>query len=129
MVLKYRDKPWDYNHLIINPGILAQDIIANIADFESNDYFPFEFLSSKSSLTFQDISENADYPWTWFSVGKNSNIFNVTSCDPDYTNLAISILAANKIKRKWFTCITNPDYKVCKRRLLRELQEDVNVSI
>jgi hypothetical protein len=36
---------------------------------------------------------------------------------------AKTLLSANKIKRAWKRCISNPSYKICKSRLLREFSE------
>jgi hypothetical protein len=40
-----------------------------------------------------------------------------------YATNKMQIDASNKIKKAWFRAITNPQYTICKKRLLREFYE------
>jgi type IV secretory pathway VirB6-like protein len=78
-------------------------------------------VSKNPNITLKIIEDNPDKPWDWFYISKNQNIF---KCSP--TNKVIKSItkwhAANVIKRRWFKCITDPAYVICRKRLVREFE-------
>jgi hypothetical protein len=62
-----------------------------------------------------------DKPWDWFYLSMNRNIFNYIPNDKS-AELIKRWHAANVIKRLWFRCITDPNYIICRKRLMNEFE-------
>jgi hypothetical protein len=93
------------------------------------------------------IKDNPDQPWDWRSVSENPNIsWDIVTAHLDkpwnFENLASNpgileiprndiilgvrqYFAIQKIFKAWFKCNTNPEYLVCRKRLLREYNENL----
>ena len=77
------------------------------------------------NISFNDINDNIiknnlknkDY---WKYISKNQNIFKINSTDYDYIEYVNKYLAGKRIWWYWFRCITNPDYLICRNRLIKE---------
>ena len=110
------DKPWNFRSIsYCNKSIRCQNIIVN----PDKDLI---IMSQNSNITLQIIEDNPDKPWDLLYFSKNQNIF---KCTPT-KNVIKSISkwhAANVIKRRWFKCITDPAYMICRKRLMREFEK------
>jgi hypothetical protein len=84
-------------------------------------------VSTNPNVTFQNVIENINMNWCWYSIAANPSIFKIRSDDPDYIDFAIKTCASNRIKRRWFRCITNPEYAMCKKRLMSEFKVYTNI--
>jgi hypothetical protein len=62
-----------------------------------------------------------NYPWDWGSLCLNKDFFELSTKRIEKT--ARKYFAQKKIARYWRECISNPEYKICQRRLIREFQE------
>ena len=112
-VLDYPDKPWDWSGLSYNKNITFQNILYHLEK-------PWDWLalSSNTNITFQNVLDHPDKPWNSLYICKNNHIFKVD--EAEIIEFAKRILKINKIKRQWFDTITNPEYLLCKKRLLKE---------
>ena len=76
-------------------------------------------FSENPNLTLQIILDNPDKAWNWMYISANSNILRFAPNDKS-TKLISQWRAANVIKKRWFKCITDPRYWICKKRLTCE---------
>ena len=115
-MLKFPEKPWNWNNLSRNKSITFQDVLEH-----PEKPWDWSTLCGNKSIDFQDVLKHLDKPWNWDLLG--NTIFKVTTFDPDYIQLARRYIAVNKIKKMWFRCITDPEYIMCKKRLMKEFNE------
>ena len=116
IIKEYPEKPWDWFGLSCNPNI-TWDIIQENLD----RLWSWSELSSNPNITWDIIQENLDKPWNWIAISCNPNILKL----PDdfkikYINEYIAI---NKIKRAWRLCNSDPNFSICRKRLLEEYGE------
>ena len=71
-------------------------------------------ISRHKNLTWDIVLNNLDKPWDWSMLSTNPYIFKLT---PQKIK---EYFAAKKIYQYWFTCNTNPEYVICRKRLLKE---------
>ena len=76
-----------------------------------------------------DITYNhiIKYPHIFNNIdgfSSNTNILIVYSTDNDYIEYVNKYLAGKRIFKYWFRANTNPEYLICKNRLLREYNQD-----
>ena len=107
------DKPWDWSSLSINPNI-TWNIVQQYPDKPWNWYM----LSSNPNITLDIVQQNQDNPWDWYCLSSNPNIFKLS--DENIITHIRHYIASNRIKRFWKTCNSDPNYSVCRKRLLRE---------
>jgi len=141
MIHKYHDKPWDWVYMSMNKH-LTWDIVKERLDKPWN----WEFIGSKNkNITLQIIEENPNCPWEWKMICRYKtltldNIVNKNLPDSywEYISMNENIYkpdaefkahfakqwhASNTIKRDWLKCITDPTFRVCKKRLRKEFGE------
>ena len=75
-------------------------------------------LSRNKNITFQNVLDHPDKPWDYNSIWKFNHLFKVD--EDEIIQFAKRFLKINKIKRQWFCSITNPEYLLCRKRLLKE---------
>ena len=62
-----------------------------------------------------------DKPWDWSGLSHNLNFLKLP--DDFKTKHIKEFIAINKIKRAWRLCNSDPNYLVCRKRLLQEYGE------
>lgn len=112
---------WKY--VIENPNVKFINVVENL-----DKDWDWRMISLSNNITYLDIINNLDLPWYWPFISQNNSIFNIKYTDPDYLEYTKKLLSINKIKRRWFECITNPNYKLCKKRLLSEFNKLDNIN-
>ena len=102
------NKPWNWYGLSMNPNI-TWEVVKDNLDKPWNWYK----LSRNPAITWTVVKDNLDKPWCWYYLSSNPDIL--------MTNQERSeIVKAKVIQRYWRICVTNPNYLVCKKRLLYE---------
>jgi hypothetical protein len=108
--------PWNFVYICRNPNISLEIIQAN--SDKLNDYYM--------------ISCNPSVSWEMLKVlvikSKDKNLnFDYLSLNFDLYKIAPHVIrryfAAKSILRYWKNAICNPEYAICKKRLLREFSE------
>ena len=74
-------------------------------------------LSNHPNITWDIVKENLDKPWDWFGLGMNPNIL---MTDQELCEIVKRIVKARVIQRYWRICVSDPNYLVCRKRLLYE---------
>lgn len=138
------DKPWNWLELSKNP-LLTWDIIKEHLDKPWN----WIWISQHPNITWDIIQMHPEIRWDWYSICKNPNITrDIVKAHPEKywvyaTLLAISphffeptdnekesfyrkTFAVRRIWKAWFRAITNPEFALCKRRLMQEYTELYN---
>jgi hypothetical protein len=90
--------------------------LSYIVPFEliaKNPHMPWEpeLLSSNPTITYDDVQKYPNLPWD----------LTMTPCEP-IDRIIRRWVAANLIKRKFKTAISNPEYKMCRDRLDNEFR-------
>ncbi len=130
------ERPWDWRCLTMNKNITWEIIKENIDlpwnwyELSRNENITWEIvktnidkpwdwygLSSNKIITWDIVKENINLPWNWLALSSNGN--KLLSLD-DKKNIVLEHHAASVIQRVWRMVVSNPDYLVCKKRLLRE---------
>jgi hypothetical protein len=106
------DKAWNWYGLSKNPNITWDIVIDN-----PDKAWDWGELSMNPNITWDVLKDNLDKPWKWLNVWSNPNIL---MTDKELCEIVKRVVKAKVIQRYWRTCITNPSYLVCKKRLLYE---------
>ena len=106
------DKPWDWHGLSRNENITWEIV-------KENTTLPWNWyeLSCNEHSTWEIVKENMDSPWDWSELSKNRDM--LLSLD-DKKNIVLEHHSASVIQRVWRIVVSNPNYLVCKKRLLYE---------
>ena len=96
-----------------NPNITWEVLQKNLKDF----FWYWTEISRNTVLNLDIVLENPTYKWSWFDLGYNPSIYVPTE------KFKKRWKAANVIKKCWFRAVTNPEYEVCRKRLLKEFDE------
>ncbi len=80
----------------------------------------FPYIVLHYFTTFDIVEKHPDKPWDWFILSRNENMLMSKS---DEIKMYRQYFASKRIQRKWKICISNPSYKICKKRLMREFNE------
>jgi hypothetical protein len=75
------------------------------------------YISLNPNITLKNIEANLDKPWNWSCLSLNPNLFALD------LKVIREHFAAKLIQRKWRNAISNPNYAICKKRLLKEYKE------
>jgi hypothetical protein len=131
------DKPWNRPMLSTNSNITF-DIVFNNRDYfdglwsnlssnrnltakiiqdNPDKYWNYSELSHNLSITFDIVKNNLDKPWDWDILSWNENMFDIDTSKEEREYMAVF-----KIQQYWLKAYYNPDYLICKRRLLREFK-------
>jgi hypothetical protein len=108
------DKPWDWYGLSTNPNITWDIVISN-----PDKPWNWRGLSSNPNITMDIIEANPDKPWNWYGLSNNpftkeKEMFMERKMQEHN--------AAFKIQTYWRRANYNPQYELCKRRLIRECE-------
>ncbi len=106
------DKPWDWRGLSYNPNI-TWDIVQENLD----KHWSWCSLSMNPNITWKNVKSNLDKPWDWYALSQNTNILLSTNDIFAVVKQYHSVLVIQKV---WRQVISNPEYMICKRRLLHE---------
>jgi hypothetical protein len=72
-------------------------------------------ISINRNITYDIVKNNLDKPWDWSCLSLHPNIFKFSE-----ENIIREYIAARKIVRAFKEANSNPEYKLCRDRLLRE---------
>jgi hypothetical protein len=124
------DKPWSWKGISSNPNI-TMDIVRD------NPYKPWDWFVLRTNLnliwktdwycidpniTMDTINENPEKPWNWRALSINPNIM---LSDLELCTIIRKHRSTKIIKIVWRCAVSDPNYIVCKKRLLREFEEGV----
>ena len=110
------EKPWNWYCVSRNPNITWDMIQAH-----PEKPWNWHCVSWNPNITWEIIQANPEKPWDWYVVSMRNNIYKPSS---EYkSNVIKRWHAANVIKRAWFRCNTDPEYAVCRSRLLAEYKQ------
>ncbi len=74
-------------------------------------------ISYRRDTTMEIIEKYPDKPWDWSVLSSNPSVLISTE---EKIYIVKKYRAANRIKREFKRCITDPNHIFCKQRLLRE---------
>lgn len=115
------DNTMEWTFISCNPNITW-----NIIETHPNKPWDWWSISRNPNITWDIVHENPNKPWDWYSIFDNPSIYK-----PDTAFISKFVRewqAKNTICRAIMKCYTNPDYKICQKRLLREYETIVSTS-
>ena len=77
-------------------------------------------LSRNPNMTFEIVEKHSEMPWEFEKLNECATFFTSKTDDETIQKGIRRHFASKTIARVWKQCISNPTYKVCKKRLLRE---------
>lgn len=112
-VLALPQYPWSWTELSSNKCVMFKDVLAHL-------HLPWVWskLSSTLNVSLGTVLDNPQLPWDWNGLCINPHLFEVTN--EMRVKYARKTLAANKIARNWKRAISDPNYNICRKRLLNE---------
>ena len=110
--LSLKNAKWNWAMLSINKNI-TWEIVKENMDKPWNWYE----LSCNENITWEIVKENMDSPWDWRCLSTNKDM--LLSLD-DKKNIVLEHHSASVIQRVWRMVVSNPNYLVCKKRLMYE---------
>lgn len=126
------DLPWDLFYARIDNDFSENDIRIL---YENKNSLNWKYLSEVLDFS-KIISMCPDLPWDFLCVSRNKSVTYRDVLNFPYLNWNHSLLcldcdrrewnAANTIKRYWNKCVTDPDYRMCKKIVLGDL---MNISV
>ena len=110
--LSLENSKWDWHCLSKNKHITWEIVKNNITG-------PWDWCSfcTNKNITWDIVKKNIDRPWDWIGLSRNENV--LLSLD-EKMNIVRMHRAASVIQGVWRMVVSNPNYLVCKKRLLRE---------
>ena len=111
-IIKSTNLNWDFNELCCNKNI-TMNIVKENPQYDWNIYY----LSTNSSITFDDINNNLDLDWSWKNISQNEFTKQKEICKLEF---AIIWFAVKKIENAFFLVYYNPQYKICRKRILKK---------
>ena len=130
VVKKTPDLPWVYFN--VNPEIETQEDIDFIIE---HDPALWNWVVLSSTTPIHIILDNMELPWDWNIISSNNasvsfnNVINHPEVPWNYAMVPPEIfddvfarrwIAASHIKRMFKKSISDPNYKLCKKRLIKE---------
>lgn len=134
---------WDWKCISFN-----KDITLDIVKQHLEKDWDWFWISANPMVTWEVVLENPELPWDWKGLSNNDNItYEIKALNsncpwvkkesffvPPRTltyepPLCFKVEFVKKwhsqkvIRRFWFRAVTNPEYTVCRKRLLREFVE------
>ena len=89
-----------------------------------NAKWNWRWLSSNKIITWEIVKDNMDKSWDWIGLSRNENV--LLSLDEKMT-IVRRHRAASVIQRVWRMVVSNPNYLVCKKRLMYEFTSLENI--
>ena len=105
-----------YKHLKWNLNYISENLNINIEDLVSLKKVNFYRLVNRPDISWDHIC-SYKHKLPWDIICENPAIFKISP------NSIRKYIAAKTIWRAWFRAITNPNYTICKNRLLREFSK------
>ena len=109
-VLAHPDKPWNWNFLSGNPSVTMDHVLAH-----PDKPWEWYYLSENPSVTMDHVLAHLDMPWNWSGLVQNESIFEI-----DLDRRLWEHISASKIQSCWRTSVSNPNFTLCRKRLLSE---------
>ena len=107
-ILSYPDLPWNWKELS-KPRYFKYEILEN---FPNKDW-DWKELSKSPKIPINFVTSNKDKDWDGDEISKNADMLQ---------NLSIKIVAKSKIVEQFRKSMSNPKYKLCRSRLLKEFK-------
>ena len=107
--------PWNWSTLSSNPNITFDIIVEN-----PDKPWALCIFSENPNITFKIIEDNPHLPWDWSMLSENPF---TKERELFMEQKMREHLAAFKIQTYWRRANENPQYELCKRRLMRECEE------
>ena len=105
--------PWDWGVLSSNTNI-TWDIVQAFSDKP----WDWNKLSGNPSITWDIVQANPDKRWRWSSLSQNSNVLRYPLVEIEST--VWRFIATRRIQRAFKEAYCNPEYKMCRERLMRD---------
>ena len=105
--------PWDTGSFSWNRGLTLDYVISN-----KNINWVWSAVSGHAQFDYGEFSQHRKFKWN--ELSKNKWFLHVS--DQELEQAAKRVFSANKIKRQFKEAISNPEYKLCKRRLMHEFE-------
>ena len=113
IVEKNMDQPWIWSKLSSHPNITWEIIQAN-----PDRSWNLNCVSLNRNITWDVVQANPDTPWDWACLSRNPSLFKI-----DMPRVLREYFAQRTIAKHWRTAIGNPEYSVCRKRLMKEYGE------
>ena len=102
----------EWSELSRNNTITFQDILNHL-----NIPWNWHIISYSKLIIFQDIIDHPDLPWKWDVLSMNPSILYTEN---EYINYLKKYFACKKIQKQWLKVYYDPEYQICRKRLMRE---------
>jgi hypothetical protein len=103
---------WSWNVISKIPNVPLEFIQNNL-----DKPWDLKILSTNTNVTWAFVHDNQEKEWDWKALSGNPGILELTDANKIYANKVLYI------QRKWRVAISDPNYDICKRRILRECKE------
>jgi hypothetical protein len=114
-VLDHPELPWNWSWLVHNNKHFTLDIISEYCPKDCE--FSFGFYPNQP--TFEFIEKHLkEYPWSFYRLCASASLLEVA--DYDYNEYIMKHFAARRIQRICKMAFSNPEFSICRKRLLRE---------
>jgi len=108
-ILSYPDLPWDWKQLS-KPKYFQYEILENLP----NKDWDWKELSKSKKVPINFVTSNTDKDWDGDEISKNADMLN---------NKSIKIVAKSKIVEQFRESMSNPKYRLCRKRLLNDFND------
>jgi hypothetical protein len=128
LLLNLPNIPWEFKKGVIHK-ILSWDVVKRCMEETGGRVrFPWRDLSARKDIPWGLIVDTCDaWPWDWRTVsGHPCLTFRFYCAHPEYpwshawVRARFKAVAARRIQGHWRRCVANPEFLVCRRRLLYE---------
>jgi hypothetical protein len=116
MIQAHPELPWDMDGICHNKNVKFD---VHMRRREAGNFIDWVIFCHNTNITYSDVMDNPFIPWSWLYLSANPAI--LLSEKEKYT-IICKYFAARKIQGAWRRAIADPNYLVCRRRLLRELE-------
>ena len=133
IIKKNIDIPWQWISVSLNPNI-NKKIVKDNPNFPWRPYYlsknqnitgirltfnninlnNLSLKSSDKNLNWEIIENKSNYKWDWTEISKNNMEIGKKNWINKYR---LKIIKTLTIQRIWRLCISNPEYKLCKKQL------------
>jgi len=107
------ERHWNWYSLSKNPQVTWDIVQAN-----PDKQWDWGCLSRNPNITWDIVQANPDKPWDWRWLSRNPNVLRYPLAEMERT--AWHFIAAWRIQRAFKKAYSNPEYKMCRDRLMCE---------